>query len=500
MCCFSVGYYTSLCFGGGGEHASPNIGVGNRSFKLRYESKLSPRNESLEQLRDSRIALLGFGKENRALGRFLCAQGFDFSVCDGGKLDVIQNRAEWNPCVHTWRIGPRYLEALIDFDWIFRTPGINTLRPEIEAARNAGVCVSSQTQLFLDLCPAAVVGITGTKGKGTTAALLADILHKEGDGTTHLGGNIGVPPIRFLEQVEPGDRIVLELSSFQLHDLRSSPQTAVVLGITQDHLDYHADAEEYVNAKGSICRFQGPKDRVIADLESSSARRLVESSPAEKVWFSTSREVPTGTWVEGESLFVHREGENVELCGLHDLSLRGAHNLKNSLAAAATASILGASVESIADSLRSFSGLPHRLQQIGTRNGIVYVDDSAATTPEAAAAAVRCFTEPLQLIAGGSGKGSDFAALGEAVAASNVKAVLLMGDEAESIVRALKDSAVRSDLILERGDSMEWAVAAAERHARPGDVILLSPGCASFGLFANYEDRAQQFKRCARFQ
>ena len=454
--------------------------------------------ESLEELRGSRLALLGFGTENRALGRFLQTHGFDFAVCDGA--DSIGDRTEWSQCVNSWRLGSRYLESLTDFDWIFRTPGINTLRQEIAAARASGTRVSSQTQLFFDLCPASVIGVTGTKGKGTTASLLADILRADGNGNTHLGGNIGTPPIGFLEDVDRGDRVILELSSFQLHDLHSSPQTAVILGITQDHLDYHADIEEYVEAKTSICRFQRSEDNLIAARESRSAQQLAGLSPAHRVWFSSGGKVESGAWVEEDTLLLRLQQEAVELCQRSELSLRGDHNLSNCLAAAATAGVLGASIESIADTLRSFPGLPHRLQQIGTRNGIVYVDDSAATTPEAAAAAVRCFGEPVNLIAGGSGKGSDFAALGEAVATSNVRAVLLMGDEAESIGRALKESTVGSDLVLELGDSMEWAVAAAERHARKGDVILLSPGCASFGMFDNYEDRAKRFKTCASFR
>jgi UDP-N-acetylmuramoylalanine--D-glutamate ligase len=466
---------------------------------VRFESTSQVMTEALERLKGSRLALLGFGAENRALGRFLQTHGFDFAVCDGRDADAIGDRTEWNQCVSSWRLGPRYLESLEDFDWIFRTPGINTRNPEIEAARSNGIRVSSQTQLFFDLCPASVIGVTGTKGKGTTAALLADILGADGNVNTHLGGNIGVPPIGFLEDVAPGDRVILELSSFQLHDLQSSPQTAVILGITQDHLDYHADVDEYLEAKRSICRFQRSEDYLIAARENQSARQLADSSPAHKVWFSTVAKVESGAWVEGDTLLVRRYQEAAELCRRSELALAGDHNLNNCLAAAATASILGASIGSIADSLRSFPGLPHRLQPIGTRNGIVYVDDSAATTPEAAAAAVRCFGAPVNLIAGGSGKGSDFAVLGAAVAAGNVRAVLLMGDETESIVRALKESAVGSNLVLERGDSMEWAVAAAERFAREGDVILLSPGCASFGMFVNYEDRAQQFKTYARF-
>ena len=455
------------------------------------------RAESLEQLSGSRIALLGFGTENRALGRFLRSRGFHFAVCDGKEPSAGGDLSEWDRCVDAWRVGPRYLESLSDFDWIFRTPGINTLTPELETARRRGTRVSSQTQLFFDLCPASVIGITGTKGKGTTAALLAAILGADGGRNTHLGGNIGVPPIGFLEAVEPGDQVILELSSFQLHDLHSSPQTAVILGVTQDHLDYHADVHEYLGAKSSICRFQDPEDRVIADRGSPSARRLAHASPAQKVWFGPAREMESGAWVEGDTLLMSRHREEAELCRRFELGLRGEHNVKNCLAAAAAAGIVGASIEAIATSLRSFSGLPHRLQQIGSRDGIVYVDDSAATTPEAAAAAVRSFADPVHLIAGGSGKGSDFTVLGEAVAASNVKAVLLMGDEAESIARAVRASAAGADLILERGDSMQWAVAAAECRARTGDVILLSPGCASFGLFANYEDRAQQFKTCA---
>ena len=458
---------------------------------------MSPLDNSLQQLRGARIALLGFGSENRALARFFQTRGIGFSVCDVDRRAVEKLRAGWDRSVISWHLGERYLESLEEFQWIFRSPGISTLLPEIEAARQNGVRVHSQTQLFFDLCPAPIIGVTGTKGKGTTAALLAQILGNNLDETVHLGGNIGVPPVGFLDSVGPSDRVILELSSFQLQDLRTSPRLAVILGVTQDHLDYHADVAEYVGAKSSICRYQQPDDWVVADLDNPVSQKLATRSSGCKMSYSLMGEADA--WLEDDALWIKLNGRNEKLCCRRELGLQGDHNLKNSLAAAAAAVVAGVPAVAIAGSVVGFKGLPHRLQRIGERDGVTYIDDSASTTPEAAAAAVQSFATPLILIAGGSGKGADYGKLAEAVATSKVNSILLMGEETGRIAAALQKTSGRP-LRVESGDSMAWAVDVAERYAVAGDTILLSPGCASFGMFEDYVDRAVQFRKYARLE
>ena len=201
-------------------------------------------------LHQRRIALLGLGVENRALAHFLHARQIPFSVCDAcDPATPVEG-------VQQWRIGESYLDDLTDFDLLFRTPGLPTLDPRLREARRCGVEVSSQTRLFLQLCPAPVLGITGTKGKGTTTALLHALLETDPAARVFSGGNIGQPPLEFMDELQPTDRVVLELSSFQLQDLDQSPHIAVVLSVTEDHLDYHADRAEYVAAKKPVCRYQ----------------------------------------------------------------------------------------------------------------------------------------------------------------------------------------------------------------------------------------------------
>ena len=219
-------------------------------------------------LHQRRIALLGLGVENRALARFLHARQISFSVCDA--------RAPATPVegVQQWRIGDRYLDDLTDFDLLFRTPGLPTLDPRLREARRCGVEVSSQTRLFLQLCPAPVLGITGTKGKGTTTSLLHALLETDPAARVFSGGNIGQPPLEFVDELQATDRVVLELSSFQLQDLDQSPHIAEVLSVTEDHLDYHADRAEYVAAKKPICRYQKSSDILVVNQDCPTARDL----------------------------------------------------------------------------------------------------------------------------------------------------------------------------------------------------------------------------------
>ena len=453
--------------------------------------KKSPRpqqSSAIQRLYQRRIALLGLGVENRALARFLHAHQISFSVCDA--------HAPATPVegVQQWRIGACYLDDLTDFDLLFRTPGLPTLHPRLHAARRCGVEVSSQTRLFLQLCPAPVLGVTGTKGKGTTTALLHALLVTDPAARVFSGGNIGRPPLEFIDELQPTDRVVLELSSFQLQDLDQSPHIAVVLSIAEDHLDYHADRAEYVAAKKPVCRHQTPGDILIVHRDCPTARAFAAESSAALWAFSATAPSAPGAWIANGQLWAGRPGARpTAICPVADLPLRGQHNWTNAAAAVAGALAFGAPPTRFAAALRAFTGLPHRLEYVAERAGVTYYNDSLATTVDAACAALHAFDAPLLLIAGGASKGADFSALGAAIASGRVRAALLIGQEAPRIAAAIERAGAGA--IAHFCRDLPQALATARRWAQTGDVVLLSPACASFDQFASYAERGDLFKR-----
>ena len=448
-----------------------------------------PKESSATQhLHQRRIALLGLGVENRALARFLHARQIPFSVCDA--------RAPATPVegVQQWRIGDRYLDDLIDFDLLFRTPGLPTLDPCLRAARRCGVEVSSQTRLFLQLCPAPVLGVTGTKGKGTTTALLHALLATDPSARVFSGGNIGLPPLEFIDELQPTDRVVLELSSFQLQDLDQSPHIAVVLSVTEDHLDYHADRAEYVDAKKPVCCHQTSDDILVVNRDCPTARAFAAESPADLWAFSTTAPSIPGAWIADGQLWACCPGaQPIVICPVDDIPLRGRHNWSNVAAAVAGALAFGAPATHFAEAIRSFAGLPHRLEYVAERDGVAYYNDSLATTVDATCAALRAFGEPLLLIAGGASKGADFSALGTAIVEANVRVVLLIGQEAPRIAAAIQRAGAGE--IVHCCRDLPQALDTARHLAQTGDVVLLSPACASFDQFSSYAERGDLFKR-----
>ena len=449
----------------------------------------------MKELEGKRIALLGLGMENRSVGRYLAGRGIEFSVCDARTGDELPEAAEWRHITRSWHLGLEYLEKLDEYDLLFRTPGISALNPALVRARQAGTSLHSQTRLFFERCPAPIVGITGTKGKGTTCSLLFEILRDGPYGQVWLGGNIGTPPMDFLDDVSVADLVILELSSFQLQDLDRSPPVSVVLNVTPDHLDYHTGRDEYVEAKKSICRYQSAADTLIVDADCETASRFALDSPARPMEFSINRPVEAGAFLEDGQLWARPfDAEATLLCDASDLKLLGRHNVANALAAAAAAVAVGAPAGRLTPRLRSFSGLEHRLEHVATRNGVAYYNDSLATTPEATLAAIASFDQPVLLIAGGSSKGADFTGLARKIADRGLKALILLASEEE---RRLGDAVRACGYTghIEPGcPGLAEAVAMAKQRAMPGDVVLLSPACASFGMFASYAERGAKFK------
>jgi UDP-N-acetylmuramoylalanine--D-glutamate ligase len=449
-----------------------------------------------QRLLKSKIAILGLGKNNMGLFRWLLKHKVKrITVCD--KDPHLRERVAKSSIAKLtarvkFQLGKDYLRNLDKFDLIIRTPGIPYLNSKIQAARYHGVQISSQTRLFFEFCPAKIIGITGTKGKGTTANLLFRILTKKFIGTeanAYLAGNIGTDPFDFLDDLKPEDEVIYELSSFQLQDMDKSPHLAIVLNITDDHLDYHKDSREYLKAKYKIVEHQRREDAAIINADYLTSFAFAGISVGEIWWFSTRKSVDKGAFVRNQKILLRTGNQTFDLMELKDLQLKGQHNLENILSAALAGYLLGAQVKEIRRVIKSFSALEHRLEPVLEKDGVVVINDSYSTNPEASVAALKAYPQSI-LVAGGRSKKLDFKPLGRAIARQAKKAILF-GEAAEEI----GETVVKGYGGLIRCQDLGEAVKKAFALAKRGDVILFSPGCASFDQFKDATERGEEFKK-----
>ena len=429
---------------------------------------------NLEDLRGKKVAVAGLGINNQKLADYLQQQKITFEIFDG------------------WQSADALVGKLDEFEVIFRTPGLPYLSEAIQRAKTKGVIIYSQTKLFFDMCPAKIIGVTGTKGKGTTATLLSKIL-EAGGRKTWLAGNIGEDPFEFIDEVKPDDLVVLELSSFQLQDLHKSPHLAVVLKITADHLDHHRTVEEYIEAKKNIVAYQTSKDFAVINYDNEVSRSFASQIESAVYWNSINQKVSPGCFVENSQIVL---APDVPVMSVSEVALIGRFNLENVPSAIAAASALGvADLPAIRRAVSAFHGLPHRLEFVAELDGVRYFDDSFSTVPDTAIAAIDAFSDPIVLIAGGSEKKSDYGPLGRKIAASKVKALLPIGATGQKIVQEARKSGFAGVVAQDTMPNMKTIVETAKSLAISGDVVLLSPAAASFGMFKNYKDRGDQFKK-----
>lgn len=427
----------------------------------------------MDILKNKKIAIVGEGVEGQSSFKWLHAKGADVTILDEKQ-------------------GPDYLKDLDSYDLVVRSPGIKISDLEKFVKREK---ITSQTKIFFDLCPCEIIGITGTKGKGTTSSLIYEMLKTQGF-DAYLGGNIGLPPFEFLDILNAQSKVVLELSSFQLMDLKKSPHVAVMLMITSEHLNWHSSVEEYIDAKRNIVKHQTEKDFAILNRDYPATNESDIYTSGKVYHISREREAAEeGSFVKDGKVWMRTELGEVPVVDTEEILLPGKHNLENICAATMAAGLVGVSVENIASVLRTFKGLEHRLELVVTINGVRYYDDSFSTTPETAIAAIQAFKDPEVLILGGSSKSSDFTELGEVISKSeNVKLIIGIGDEWERIKECIAVSETPIPVI-EGAKDMQTIIAAVYKLAVPGDVVLLTPACASFGMFKNYKDRGEQFKK-----
>lgn len=440
--------------------------------------------------RGKKVAVLGLGLEGEDACQFLLKQRAEITVFDqktASELGKAYKKLK-KPKIK-FRLGKNYLkEGLTGFDLIFRSPGFYRFLPEIIKAENRGTIVTSASKLFFDLCPAKIIGVTGTKGKGTTATLIQRILKEDGK-DTYLAGNIGQPMLSLLPKLKSTSLVVLELSSFQLMDFNKSPHIAVVLFITSEHLDYHKDQDEYIKAKANIVRYQKRSDFVVLNADNLTSSSFASLTPAKIFCFSRKKKV-NGAYVKGGKIYVFDK----IVGNTKNLKIRGEHNWENVCAAVLVASLAGAKLAAIKKAVFSFAGLEHRLELVKKLKGVEYYNDSFSTTPETAIAAIRAFTEPIILIVGGSEKGADYTQLGKEISRSSVKTLILIGQMAGRIKAACQKAKYR-DQIVYQPKNMQEIVSLAFQEAKSGEVVLFSPACASFDMFQNYKDRGEQFKK-----
>ncbi len=424
-----------------------------------------------------KVAIVGYGLEGADSASYWHQLGHDITVCDqNSDLEVPQN--------YKRRLGENYLEGLQEFDIIVRSAGVN---PKVILDKNPDIAgkITTHTEEFMRVCSSRnIIGVTGTKGKGTTSTLISKMLESSGY-TTHLGGNIGSPILNMLSIIKPDEWVVLELSSFQLVDFKGpGPKLAVCLMVVPEHLNWHANMDEYLDAKSKLFSTQSTEGIAVFFAENKFSKEIADKSPGKKLPYFTA---PGATANDG---FIEIDGQKI--CALKDVKLLGKHNWQNICAAVTAVWQITQNAEAIASVIKTFSGLEHRLEFVREVDEVKYYDDSYATTPETAIAAIEAFGAPKVLILGGSDKGIPLDPIATKVAESDVRHVIAIGDMTSTIEKLLRDKGFQN--ITTGLTTMAEIINEAKEKAQPGDVVLLSTGCASFGLFKDYKDRGNQFK------
>lgn len=439
--------------------------------------------------------VVGIGVSNMPLIRYLLSKGAQVTACDKkSESDLGERAAELRALGVALSTGEDYLAPLATHDLIFLTPGIPKHLPEIQAARERGALISGEIGLVLAACKAPVIGITGSAGKTTTTTLIGEIMKAAGK-ETYVGGNIGRPLIEQVESIPADAAVVLELSSFQLQLTGNrSPQIALLTNITPNHLDVHASMDEYVEAKKNIFRYQGPADTVVLNHGDELVRAFGDDARGRVVFFSRHGDPGTETcaFIREDDLIWRFRGQEFPTMKTSEIRLLGHHNWENVLAAMAVTYLAGAGMHAVRSVLTTFSGVEHRLEPVRELDGARWYNDSKATSPAEAVAALETLASPIVLVAGGSDKGIPFDPMAPLVAAK-VKALILTGPTAPKIEAAVR--AAGYDRVLHHAPDMAEAVRLARSEAAPGDNVVLSPGCASFDAYRNFEERGRHFKQ-----
>ena len=443
----------------------------------------------MDDLSGKRLLILGLARQGKALARFAVEAGAQVTISDLRSPEKLAEiLADLRDLDIAYVLGEHPMSLLDKTDVMAISGGVPADAPLVQAARARGVQITNDSQEFMKRAPTAVIGITGSAGKTTTTALTG-IMGQVAGRRTWVGGNIGRPLIADLHKMQPDDMVVQELSSFQLEIWTQSPHVAAVLNITPNHLDRHKTMAAYADAKANILRYQSAADVAVLSNDDLGAMSLTDVVQGRLRTFSLRGVVEDGAFVRDGQIWL-RNGHETAVCPLTDIQLRGQHNVLNVLAAVTLADSVGIPADAMRQAIRTFRGVEHRLELVRVRHGVRYVNDSIATAPERALAALASFNEPLILLAGGRDKDMQWDEWTRQVA-QRVKHVVLFGALAEMLEKRLAQAGYES---MTRVEGLETAVSTAAAIAQPGDVVLLSPGGTSFDAFDDFAQRGERFR------
>ena len=449
-------------------------------------------------IKNKKVAIIGLGVSNEPLIDYLHNLKARITVFDKRKEDkidknILKKIEKYNILK---QFGENYLSNLKDFDIIFKSPSCRPDIPEIEQEVKKGAKLTSEIELVLELAPCKIIAVTGSDGKTTTTSLIYEILKNKYK--CYLGGNIGIPLFTKISEMEPEDIIVLELSSFQLMTIKTSPNIAVITNVTPNHLDIHKTYNEYIEAKANIFKNQKEEDTLVLNYDNEITRNFSKIAPGKVIYFSSKEKIENGIIYDDGIIKSCEDGLRRHILKLKDTNLRGTHNAENICAAiAATKGLV--EIEDQVKAIKSFKGVPHRLEFVRELNGNKWYNDSIATSPTRTIAGLNSFDEEIVLIAGGYDKHLDYEPIAEPIL-NKVKTLILTGQTAEKIFGAVKQKKEEQNKSIDiyKVNNLEEAVQKAKEQAKPNQIILFSPASASFDSFKNFEERGEKFKELVR--
>jgi len=448
-------------------------------------------NEFKKFISGKKTAVVGMGISNRPLIHFLVSlgakvTGFDKKEKEKLGADVVD---EFEKIGVNLELGGNYLDELTGFDVVFKTPSMRIDSEALVNVKNEGAYITSEMEEFIKYCPAKIFGVTGSDGKTTTTTLIYNMLKTEGY-TTWVGGNIGMPLFSKIEEIKSSDKVVLELSSFQLMTIDVSPEVAVVTNLSPNHLDIHKDMNEYIEAKKNIFKFQNENDTLVLNADNDITKSMVKEAKGKVFTFSRKEKINDGAYYENNKIYLF----NKEICDKDEIVIKGMDNVENYMTAFCAVST-DVSIESMRKVAKTFSGVEHRREFVRELDGVKYYNDSIASSPTRTLSGLNAYGKPVILIAGGYDKHIPFEPLAEK-GYDKIKTLILVGNTKYKIKEVFdkfqKEKGIEIPIIM--AETFEEAVNEARKSAQKGDIVTLSPACASFDLFPNFEERGNKFK------
>lgn len=447
-------------------------------------------------IKNKKVAIIGLGVSNLPLIDYLYKLGSEITLFNNKPIEQLDKNILDK--IYEYKLkfsfGENYLNKLVGFDVIFRSPSCRPDTPQIEEEVKRGALLTSEIELVLEMCPGTTIGVTGSDGKTTTTSLIYEIL-KESNYKCYLGGNIGIPLFTKLGEMKPEDFVVLELSSFQLMTMKVSPQVAVITNVTPNHLDIHKSYDEYKGAKANIFKNQTENDLLVLNYDNDITRNFAKDVIGSVIYFSSKEKLENGIIVDGETIKDCESGLRRHLLNTKNTKLRGIHNAEN-MCAAIAATKRFVTPEAQAKAISNFAGVEHRLEFVKQIKGANWYNDSIASSPTRTIAGLKSFDENIVLIAGGYDKHLDYTPIAKPIV-ENVGSLILLGQTANKIYSAVTYELKFSDkeLPIYKVNTLEEAVEKANEISKKGDVVLFSPASASFDMFKNFAERGNKFKQ-----